>query len=441
MLFIGLVFGCIGYGQNIEKIIPSTPKAASFDPISSMNLGIPSNTVAPSTIQFSLYDQAQKSKRQLAQYEKDRKAIEEQEKVLNDLYRDVGKSMLTVNYAFPNSRARGARYYDQALDALLAINPDDYSIKEATFIIENAFYENTKNFDEFDGIIKNTGSFIREAIKQQGFDMENDLTKNLTIYQYITDTLTVNGKTHYPYTYDFDDYMGKESWDNMFVHKLMYEASGQCNSMPRYYLIIAEELGANADLAFAPNHSFIKFKDGKGDWYNAELTSGALMADALMLSSGYIKAETVGNGNYMVAQSKRQVMAQLLNDLASGYISKYGIDGFVEKVINESLELNPNGINGNLLKLNYQLALMSYVASQLKAQHPSQLRPYPKAMAIFSDLVEQDRRLKEIGFEEMPKERYEAWLKSMEEENEKQEQRELLRGFKRTMTIKRPGNE
>lgn len=83
-------------------------------------------------------------------------------------------------------------------------------------------------------------------------------------------------------------------------------------------MILAEELGAKASLAFAPNHSFIKFKDYKGDWYNAELTSRALMADALMLSSGYIKSETITNGNYMIAQSKRQVMAQLLNDLASG---------------------------------------------------------------------------------------------------------------------------
>jgi hypothetical protein len=199
--------------------------------------------------------------------------------------------------------------------------------------------------------------------------------------------------------------------------------------MPRLYLILAEEINAKSFLAFTPNHSFIKFQDNKGDWYNAELTSGALLTDAFLVRSGFVKAEAIFKGAYTQPQTSKQLMAQVLIDLASGYINKYGYDNFVKKIINKSLELNPNGINGNLIKFNLLLKNMEYVAIQLQIQNPNQLKKYPKALNLFNELAKQDQKIKNIGFEKMSEEDYQNWISSMvkeEKEQAKENKKEFL---------------
>lgn len=278
----------------------------------------------------------------------------EREQHLKEIYNEIGANNRGVQYTFLSfgSDKRTVAYY-QAFKKLKAMDPDDFSIKVATFIIEDAFYENQMDKGEFDRTISNIGNFISDAMREQGLGPENNLTKNLSIYQFIADTLTVNGKPHHPYTYDFDDYMGRENWDNMFVSKLLYEGSGQCNSMPRLYLILAEELKAESYLAFAPNHSFIRFKNHIGEWYNAELTSGAIMSDIFMLDSGFMKAETVQNGNYTKALNEKESLALLLIDLAQGYQrrSPYNDGAFILQSCSTALEYYPNLINAILLRL------------------------------------------------------------------------------------------
>ena len=79
----------------------------------------------------------------------------------------------------------------------------------------------------------------------------------------------------------------------MFVQKLLVTGKGQCNSLPKLYLILAEEIGAEAHLALSPNHSYIKFPDDEGNWHNIELTNNMLTTDAFILNSGYVKAEAI----------------------------------------------------------------------------------------------------------------------------------------------------
>lgn len=419
------------FGQTIGHITPDTPKPFKFKVVDIKTTPSVNRVYQPaSSPSVVAFNEPNRHKQQLAHYEKDRQKVQLREQALKDVYKEINASYARVRYTFPSfgSDARTDHYY-QAFEKLKSMNPDDFSLKEATFLIENAFYENTRAYSEFEQTISNIAGFIKDAMQEQNLDTNNHLSKNLSIYQYIADTLTVNGKTHKPYTYDFNDYMGKENWDNMFVSKLLYKGKGQCNSMPRLYLILAEELGAESYLAFAPNHSFIRFKSKLGEWHNAELTSGAIMSDIFMLDSGFMKAETVQNGNYMTGLTRRQLMSMIFNDLASGYISKFGRDEFVQEVIDKALELNPESINTNIHHFNMRLARMSFVAQQLQIKQTSDLKPYPKAVEIFKSLAKQDRKLKDLGFEEMPKERYEAWLQSLKEEKEKQDN-ETFSGLK-----------
>ena len=52
-------------------------------------------------------------------------------------------------------------------------------------------------------------------------------------------------------------------FDSHFITKLMISGIGQCYSMPLYYLILAEEMNAEACWALSPKHSFVKIKDKK----------------------------------------------------------------------------------------------------------------------------------------------------------------------------------
>lgn len=429
-IFITLVVNA----QNLPKVTPKTPQVNRFRVVSSTN----SPTRNIRLPQTALPTNQSRHQNQLSQYEKDRQQVAMREAELKKIKADINKASASrVFYNFPTKSGNPqAEYYYQAFKELNQMDLDSFSLKKATFIIENAYYNNQKSYEDFNKVISNTSKFIEQAIQKQGLNKDSQLAKNLMIYQFMTDTLEVNGREHKPFKYDFNDYMGKENWDNMFVHKLMLEGSGQCNSMPRYYLILAEALNAEAYLSFAPNHSFVRFKDELGEWYNAELTSGAILTDYLMMNSGLIKSETVVNGNYMTSQTKKQVMAQLLNDLVSGYISKFGYDQFVMEIIEKSLQLNPNGMAGNMHKNNYLYNNMVYVARQLQLQTIEDVKRYPKAMEILETLNQQDLKIKNLGFEEMPKEKYEAWLKSMKDYKKIQDDEELMNSIKQQAILK-----
>jgi hypothetical protein len=151
----------------------------------------------------------------------------------------------------------------------------------------------------------------------------------------------------------------------MFVEKLLQSNKGQCHSLPLLYLILAEEINAKAYLSFSPNHSYIKFKDNNGKWINVELTNGMLTTDAFVLQSGYMKAEALQNKIYMQPLTERQLLSEIMVDLAKGYSVKFGYDEFVEQVIDKAIELYPNNVFAQMVKSDYRTLKFHYVAQQL----------------------------------------------------------------------------
>ena len=426
ILVLCLLTSFSAFSQKLPKIVPNKPTAKV-------------NIVSPMTIFLSknINDKGQRHLQQLFQYEKDRQEYLLREKARKEAQRDF--ALKNVLYELPSYKNHPrSSHYAQAFEQLLKMNVDSFSTKKATFLIENAFYDGMKNYSYFEKVISNTTQFIGEIMKDQNLDPNNNIDKNQVLFAFMTDTLSIGERTHYPYNYDFNDYMGQKNWDNMFVHKLITTNSGQCNSLPRYYLILAEELETESYLALAPKHSFIRFKNQEGEWYNAELTSKAIMSDQFMVESGYIKSEAILSENYLTAQTKKQLMSQLLNDLASGYISKFGYDGFIKEIIDKSLELNPDGINANIHKFRYQLAEMNFVARQLGVKSEQDLMRYPKLTVKYEALKQQGRKLKNLGFESMPQEHYEAWLKGLEKEKRRQKQEDLKKAFpKRLKKLKK----
>jgi hypothetical protein len=268
-------------------------------------------------------------------------------------------------------------------------------------------------------------------MEELNYDKNSNLAKNLILFQLFSDTLEIKsmGLKHQPFKYDFEDYAGNNDWSKMFVLKLLTTNSGQCHSLPLLYLILAEEIGANAHLAYSPSHTYIKFRDDEGKWQNVELTNAMLTTDAFMIQSGYIKSEALQNKIYMQPLSKKQLLSNCLFDLAKGYAAKYCYDDFVETVIDKALELDPININAQMMKFDYLTVRFRYIESQIgiNAQnYRDKLAEYPKAKEIFLARNQQYTKIDNLGYESMHAESYERWLGSLNEAKQKQESKELL---------------
>lgn len=329
---------------------------------------------------------------------------------------------------------------------MLTLNVENYSVKDLTFDIENAYFENQEQKDKFDAIIKNIGAFLISKMKELKYDLNSNTDKNQMLFQFFSETLQLKSSSqkHLPFKYDFEDYRGVQNYSKMFVTKLLATGSGQCHSMPLLYLILAEEIGAEAFLSFSPNHSYIKFRDEKNKWYNVELTNGMLTANSFILNNGFIKAEAMQNQIYMQNLSKQELLSQLYVDLASGYVHKFSYDDFVKSVINKALELYPKNINAQMMLANYNNRLFENVAKQLRInpfdkQDLQRIRNYPKVIEILNETNRQYQVMDDLGYVQMPSEAYEEWLKSLHNEKSKQDNDALKQQLKGLM-INRPKN-
>lgn len=269
------------------------------------------------------------------------------------------------------------------------------------------------------------------------YDTESNTAKNLILFQYFSEEMKFGKISHKPFKYDFEDFTGANDYSKMFVSKLMNTGTGQCHSMPLLYLILAEQIGAEAYLSFSPNHSYIRFPDDDGNTLSLELTNGMFSTNSFILQSGYVKSEALQNRIYMQSLSKQELLSQMYADLAGGYLHKYGYDEFIGEVINKSLELYPNNINARMYKANYQANKFEYVANELGIDpfNPRELQNignYPNAVNLLNEANLQTKQIENLGYEPMPMDAYVAWLNSVHAEKNKQESKEIQQSIKST---------
>tara|TARA_R110002049_G_scaffold277604_3_gene456151 strand:- start:2749 stop:4080 length:1332 start_codon:yes stop_codon:yes gene_type:complete len=435
-LHLTLICGLICSLTFCQVKLPKTPTVSTFKVITS-NLGLPKSTLPSTNFPTS-------QPNGMAVYEQDRQRVAQQENELKQIYADLKTDR--INYSLPSyGNIESTKHYRNAYNQISQLNTDDFSVKKATFIIENAYYEEQKNYAEFEKTIKQTGDFIREKMTELEFDQNSNLAKNYMLFKFFSDTLEIKSKNlkHLPFKYDFEDYMGIEDWSKMFVSKLLATGKGQCNSLPRLYLILAEEIGAEAFLSLSPNHSYIKFRDEDNNWYNVELTNGMFTTDSSILQSGFIKSEALQNEIYMQKMTEKQLLSQLLSDFAQGYARKFGYDTFVNQVIDKALELYPNSISANMMKSNYLTIQFEYVAQQVginprNHQELQNIRHYPKIVKLLNQVNSQYDQVDDLGFEFMSPEDYQKWLSSLQETKQQEDNEAMKKQFniKLNQTIK-----
>lgn len=412
-------------------------------------LGTPNAMQPPNPMNLFYGTEDQKRTQQQNQQiiqEVQRNQQQQQIEAQNQLKKDINKlnSGNSIKYSLPSfSTEKGTEYYRQVFDEMVTLNVDNYSIKDVNFKIENAYFENKLQKEEFDKNIKQTADFILAKMKELNFDPNSNSAKNFMIFKYFTETLQVKGfkEKHFPIKYDFEDYWGQINWSKMFVTKLLKTNTGQCHSLPLLYLTLAEQMGAVAYLSLSPNHSYIKFQDEKGKWYNLELTNGMFTVSSFILNNGFIRSEAIQNNIYMQSMTKKELLSQCYTDLASGYIHKFGYDEFVQKVTNKALELNPNSITANMVKANFNTETVKYVVWQLKLTEKNKdaIQKYPKAVALINEMNKQYDKIDDLGYQPMSSDAYEKWLGSLKETKNKQESEKLANQVKGLIIKKTKG--
>tara|TARA_R110002096_G_scaffold356588_2_gene549825 strand:- start:2861 stop:4279 length:1419 start_codon:yes stop_codon:yes gene_type:complete len=398
----------------------------------------PNNNLTP--------NQLTQNQEQLNQYQKDIQKQQRQRQELEAIYREISQpkkptTKTTVNYDLPScDSVSGTSAYRSAFTEISKMTDGQktFNLSEANFLVENAFYENQAQFEQFNKTIQQIGQFLTWKMEELNYDQSSNLAKNLILYRFFSDTLEIKSKNlkHLPFKYDFDDYMGNEDWTKMFVEKALATNSGQCHSLPLLYLILAEEIGAKAQLAYSPSHSYVKFQDDNGKWHNIELTNGMMTTDAFVLQSGYIKAEALQNEIYMLPLNQKELLSHVLFDLAKGYAVKYCYDSFVKQVIDKALEIDPNNINAHMVKSDYRTMRFMYVQKQLNVS-PDNIDKYPKAKQLLNEMYAQYDIVDNLGFEQMPAEAYEKWLGSLQNAKQKQESQKMIFKLNQDIELKR----
>ncbi|GAA4273655.1 hypothetical protein U6A24_18205 [Aquimarina gracilis] len=407
---------------------PSTPKTHSMQVVTpTFNRGTASQGF-PASKSYST--QQQQNQKLIDEVEQHQKEQEERQKRAQTLINEA-VSHFSTPYILPSySNEKGTDRYRKAYTALGAMEKKPFSVKEAVFTVENAFYEKETGYDEFNKVIQQTGDFIKEKMQEFGYDTNSNVAKNLMLFQFFSDTLkTKNELTHLPLAYDFDDIWGKKDWSNMFVTKLLESGKGQCHSLPLLYLMLAEEIDATAHLSRSPNHTYIKFPDDNGmKWHNVELTSQILTTNALILQNGYIKAEAIQNKLYMHPLSQQELLSQMYADLAMGYQKKFGHDRFTKEALQKALELDTNNITALLTQANYYTEMVVHVFTQLGITQENiqqELPKHSKALALFQKMVHQHKTIDAIGYKKMPDAIYQKWLATMQKQKDNQQQKAM----------------
>lgn len=321
--------------------------------------------------------------------------------------------------------------YRQAFDMLGQMNPDSFSISSAVFIVENAFLDNKFPYKEFLNALKLRADHVKQILKRENLDSKNNIALNYGIQKlYASSNTYYNPATKQtvtvpPFKYDFNDFRGEQDYTQMFTIKLLGTDKGQCHSMPLLYLMIAEQLGAKAWLSLAPQHSFIQFTDRNGNLINFETTNGSIVSTNWLYQSGYINANALKERTYLDTLSQRQLYAQCLADLMLGYLAKFGYDDFVEQIRQRILQINPNNMTALIVDTETKKQIAWQKILVVGKPPAEKLAQYPEAYQAYLAMQDAFDKVDALGYQDMPKEAYQAWLKSIEQEKKKQEYRAL----------------
>lgn len=415
----------------LSQINLTSPKMSSFEPVNSNTVREPNvNPIfIPVAGNSQLVGESVERQNQLILQQHNGMLISQTEHDLpDDVKADLREVEVNSHY---NDWLEKSKFYRNAYAELSKMNPTNFSITKAVYIVENAWQENKFTFKEFERRMDVEEKIIKQQLKSEKLSGDNNMALNYAIqkrfkqggsYYDVNKKQTVIAR---PFKYDFIDYMGATDYRQMFVTKMLITGKGQCHSMPLMYLMIAEKVGAQAWLSLAPEHSFIQFMDPKGHLINFETTNGALVSTSWLQQSGYINAAALKNRVYLDTLSKKELYAQCLGDLLQGYLQKFNYDEFAEMLRQQILQLNPKSMTAVMIEAKVKTIIARQEIEAAGRPPEQELHSFPRAYQAYLSMQAAYEKVDGMGFQEMPPAAYQRWLKSVEREQQKQANKEI----------------
>lgn len=421
---------------ELPVVLPATPQVFQFTPVTIQQYNrATKNIAAPNPFADLNFSDKQIQQQNEAQL----KAIEQrQSNALNEIYRELQEEKI---YKAQLEWSKKTMTYRDAFNALMKFNPDSFSLSKAIFLVENAYFDGKMKYDRFLAGLKFRADLVKQILKREKLDVKENMALNYGIQKlYQQSNSYYNSKTKQtitlkPFKYDFEDFRGEKEYFKMFTSKMMTTNSGQCHSMPLLYLLIAEQLGAKAWLSLAPEHSFIQFPDKNGNLLNFEATNGHLVSSNWLLKSGFINANALKSKTYLDTLSQRKLFAQCLADLLLGYMHKFGYDDYAENMRRIILKVNPSNLTAMIIDANIKTQVALQAINAAGRPKEAELSNYPEAYQAYLAMHSAYESIDALGYQDMPKEAYQKWLKTIEQEKKKQDNLRLKEQMQQEMQL------
>ena len=290
------------------------------------------------------------------------------------------------------------------------------SIKDAFYFSEAAFGDLHLTYQEYTNIIKANTDFIKQWLSEKGHDLNNPEALHYGIQKFMSDTLyiTIDGKRkgHIPFYYDYIDAISSKDRRNYFVTKTIATGSGQCHTFPITYLILAEALGIEANLAYNPQHSFIRFKNNQGAVINYETTVDKFLPNSFYIETLPVMAEAQRNSLYVTELNKKQVVASVLFDLAVNFIKEHWLHdkSFIVDCIQTAEPYFPrqgfiNTANNYLHKRLYADDFNSKIQEK-KIKDFNEIKQYPDVLQAYKNYYGYMESVSKLGIQDFPEAEY-----------------------------------
>ena len=240
-------------------------------------------------------------------------------------------------------------FLDGLTELQMMLNGDNpYSLKRAEFIIEWAYSGGKMDYVKYCHNIDSVACILKRFIEENNIQ-QYKTAPNFALFEYFTKPSPMNGNK--TFSYDFEDFTGKNDFRKLFITKVMKTHSGQCTSLPLYYKILCDELGGQSSLAFAPKHMYVKHIGEDGKWVNIELTNGHFVRDEWLIQTHNISTEAIRNGVFLTALSEKENIAFMITQLGKAYQQKYNSwDYFPLRCAESVLNVLPNFSDALVLK-------------------------------------------------------------------------------------------
>lgn len=333
-------------------------------------------------------------------------------------------------FCFTNAQNKdnSKEYFQQAKIQLENIlnGKETPNYEKAIYTIENAWYANTVDKQNFEQVMDYHIQAIQKIIKDNY--NEKDITQkpsllisqeeikqqykqaitNYVIYCYITNTTVYldsnNISYHKPFHYSSTDPMASNNWENTQVINLNNTKQGNCFALASLFKIFSDRLNSDANLCIAPSHIYIRHKDDKGTKYNVELGSKYFPGTGMISAVTYTTNQAIQNGIAQRELNTTQAVALCLVYLAKGYQHKFNntTDEFILQCAETALQYDSKNLNAQLLKAEY-------LENKLTAQHKTiaQLQ----SQTDFKEYQNLITQLYNEGYREMPLEMKNTLLK------------------------------